>query len=731
VRLSAVLAALLALTLLSTQVWGWAEPSFQFRREITVNPGSVSDLTGYQVNVTVDTQSLIAAGKMQSDCDDIRFYDVNDSVKLPYFIESGCNTKSTLIWVKLSSNYTRMYMYYGNPTAAGESNITQVFPVSDDFDGGALDTNRWYMYKESGVTVTVDQSQLRVSVNAGTAINFHILSKQNYSCDDCIAEAYIASQSGWATSGGSAHMLHIGLETNYSASTTLKEAVYDGYQWFTQDVPSERLRVYLAGAATDLNTSTKDYNPAGKILYIRDAGSTIYGGIRVASTGNTEMELSAPDSNFTAPYYLKLNIRGDSATGVSIYINWVRIRRTAATEPTVTISAEEKFASITVELRDEDTNEIISENATIVVYGIPDYQLYGTYSAENGTAQISIVKYPAMIVAWTNQSYTNQRRVVVQSPADITDKITIYLLKDGRGSVNYFNTYSATGVKVPQAEIRITWGGRVIDDGYSDSEGRFVSYLDPYKVYLVNASKEGYESNVTQFYGTGLTTHTVILVLKALPGRELVRIRFLPEAEKVPKDEVSYLWIVVDGWQRIDNITVLVFDDMSYLPLYRDYGITDSGRSEAYFFDLNDTDTSWCNATIMCFGNSTTVQWRVMPTALNDFGSTGRVYAAAFYYLADGSKGSHEAKMWIVKALTGIRKFISQLSSEQRMFIGLFIVLFVTGALTASFQLGFRQAGWIVAVLMVVNVVVGFWDKWLIIAPLVVFISLIAWRETM
>ena len=730
---TAHIVALAVFLLSAAQAWGWAEPNFQFRREITINPGSVSNLSGMQVNITFDTQTLIAAGKMQSDCDDIRFYDVNDSVKLPYFIESGCNTKNTLIWVKLSGNYTKIYMYYGNPTAAGESNISVTFELADDFDGSAIDSSKWYEYKEDRVTRTISNSILKLDILSGTGIHYFLLSKHNFTCDNCTLEVKVSDASNWVS--GDTHTIILNFESNYTESTTVGEnydhGAYEGYRYMIQDYPRNRLQRADAGVPADIAVDDSTlYQPAGNILFIRKDGNTYTAGINQPD-GINIYNLTASDSTYTPPFYAKTVFRASGSSGITYEIDWIRVRRVATIEPTTTLGAEEQSTSVTIELRDEDLNERIQENATIAVYSVPDYTLYGVYKTSNGLAHVVISKMPSMILAWTNKTYTFQRRILIKSLSDIkNNKVTIYLLKDGRGSTNYFNTYSATGVKVPQAEIKIMWGDRVIDHGFSDSNGRFTSYLDPYKVYLVNATKEGYESNVTQFYGTGLTTHTIILVLKPVPETGKVKIRFLPDKERIPRNETAYLWIEVTNWRLVDNITVLVMDDLNWLKLYSKYGITEPGRSEAFFFDLNDTDTSWCNATILCHGDLEKVTWRVMPTPLNDFGSTGRVYVAAYYYTADGKKYSHEAKQWIIKAVTAIQRFLMQLSEEQRMFIGLFLVLLTVGVSSVELNLTFRQSGWVAALVMVVNVVLGLWDRWMIIAPLVVFMCLIAWRET-
>jgi Uncharacterized conserved protein len=97
--------------------------------------------------LTVNTANLISAGKMRSDCGDIRFTYLNTSdnkeYEIPYWIESGCNTASTRIWIKVpyipvNGNVT-VYMYYGNPNAVSMSNGSAVFELFTDWESGTLE----------------------------------------------------------------------------------------------------------------------------------------------------------------------------------------------------------------------------------------------------------------------------------------------------------------------------------------------------------------------------------------------------------------------------------------------------------------------------------------------------------------------------------------------------------------------------------------------------------------
>lgn len=103
--------------------------NWNYRKPITIsNTGSL--LSDYQTIVTIDTATLVTAGKLLSNCSDIRFTLSDGSTLLNYWIESGSNTPSTKIWVKMQSILTgsnTIYLYYDNIFATSMSSYTDVF----------------------------------------------------------------------------------------------------------------------------------------------------------------------------------------------------------------------------------------------------------------------------------------------------------------------------------------------------------------------------------------------------------------------------------------------------------------------------------------------------------------------------------------------------------------------------------------------------------------------------
>ncbi|MEM7821574.1 MAG: DUF2341 domain-containing protein [Candidatus Aenigmatarchaeota archaeon] len=74
---------------------------------------------------------------------------------IPYWIESGCNSQNTKIWVKVpfipELGSAKIYMYYGNPSASSKSNKTLTFDsFSTDFSKDPTIDGRWEVIRTTG-----------------------------------------------------------------------------------------------------------------------------------------------------------------------------------------------------------------------------------------------------------------------------------------------------------------------------------------------------------------------------------------------------------------------------------------------------------------------------------------------------------------------------------------------------------------------------------------------------
>lgn len=89
------------------------------------------ELTNFQLPITLDTQTLISAGKMNNDCSDIRFKDSNETTDLDFFLEGPCNSTTTKIWIKIPTISTTeektFYLQYGDFNLSSASNPNTTF----------------------------------------------------------------------------------------------------------------------------------------------------------------------------------------------------------------------------------------------------------------------------------------------------------------------------------------------------------------------------------------------------------------------------------------------------------------------------------------------------------------------------------------------------------------------------------------------------------------------------
>ncbi len=137
-----------------SQPLGWG-----FIRSITVSNSATVAAVNYQLKLIVNTQTIITANQMQATGNDIRFgKNCTGTTLYNYWLESGINTPTTTIWVKIDTipaNGTRtFFMYHGNSTVTAVSSIPNVFSgpnsstdsVASGSSGGAVNSQRGFRF---------------------------------------------------------------------------------------------------------------------------------------------------------------------------------------------------------------------------------------------------------------------------------------------------------------------------------------------------------------------------------------------------------------------------------------------------------------------------------------------------------------------------------------------------------------------------------------------------------
>jgi len=298
--------AFLAMFILNIRtVFAWYNPSWLYRKAVNIS-NSGSSLTDYQILVAADTASLISAGRMKADCSDIRFVDSDDATALSYWIESGCNSASTKIWVKvpsISSGSKTIYMYYGNSIIGSESNGAATFVLFDDFDDGSLDTtNRWNAGAgtptESGGILTLNSAGERIYSKSRYGINTALRFRANYPA----AGSWI----GYETAGyGTAPFALVDYDATYG---------FVAYNYVS------------AAKTTALGAFTGSYHTYD---IIRNSTTNIYNVNNILKATHTT-QLSSNNLYMTLVAY----------AGTTFTVDWIALRKYSSPEPTTSIITE-------------------------------------------------------------------------------------------------------------------------------------------------------------------------------------------------------------------------------------------------------------------------------------------------------------------------------------------------------------------------------------------------------
>ena len=311
----------------------WFDNNWGFRERIPITNTSGSTQTNFQVQLTVDTATLITNSKMLSSCNDLRVTS-NVGKLLPYWIEpTTCNTSATKIWVKVDSIPTtngEIYIYYGNPSAPSANyKTTSVF--LDDIGGlvGAWNmdeaTNSW-----NGTSGEVKDSSGNSNNGTGTGYNgttSPVVGQYNNAGSFNGTNNYVVTNSNLGVSGTSPRTISAwiyptsasGSQVYFATGTNSANAAVDLI--FNQNTKD----VYIAFLSNDWHTANNviSLNTWSYITIVYDGGiastSTIHiyvNGIPQTvsfaggggGTPNTTSSVAYIGRNFTAANYFSGNI---------------------------------------------------------------------------------------------------------------------------------------------------------------------------------------------------------------------------------------------------------------------------------------------------------------------------------------------------------------------------------------------------------------------------------------
>lgn len=314
----------------------WWDDTWHYRKSVSVSSAS-ADQTDFQVLLSgYNTSSDISAGKMRSDCGDIRFTS-SAGVPLPYWIEDGtCNTASTNIWIKLnsipSSGGTTIYMYYGNSSASKGSSGNSTFPFFDDFENTTLN-GQW----ESTGAYSISGGAITITTGALYTVDTILSSAQGYTYEH---------KSKWSATSGSYGGLHIANAQSTQGSNSGSNAlVYFMTQNASLNVTS--WGADSTAASYNIVSNGTEYTATADTYYI-NSFSMDPSSIRFYNNRSALGTYGGTWIYNNAPYMFLGYFQGSASSTADLRdqtTDWVLVRKYDPTTPTVSAGSEEKGTS--------------------------------------------------------------------------------------------------------------------------------------------------------------------------------------------------------------------------------------------------------------------------------------------------------------------------------------------------------------------------------------------------
>lgn len=328
-------------TTTTTTIW---LSGFAKRKPIEIN--STSNLTDYTVNFSVDTYSLISAGKMKPDCSDLRFTSSDGQTQLNYWIESGCNSSYTPIWINVTSiplGTTTIYMYYGNPNASSTSSGEDTFIFFDGFDGSSIDTTKWNTSIVSGLgsfTASGSIGNISFTSTSGTPGHASLVSWKRFLTPLIIENRYALYTDRTTSQRRSIHKPTGLWLDNTNTIWHMNGCPYGGSYYYYSIGKGQNL--YTGGGF--MGYSTEIISGGSDIAgitpsYYRDTLHISSGSHMWHLNGILKGSSSDPMSVSTGN--LVISVTTWDSQNSRIYMDWIAARKYASSEPVISIGTEQ------------------------------------------------------------------------------------------------------------------------------------------------------------------------------------------------------------------------------------------------------------------------------------------------------------------------------------------------------------------------------------------------------
>ena len=379
---------------------------------------------------------------------------------------------------------------------------------------------------------------------------------------------------------------------------------------------------------------------------------------------------------------------------------------------------------------DEDTNEQIKdENLTTYLYDRDSGLIVAKKSSPAPVRFKISAPERLLITAYTNVSYTNQRRTILQLPTPPGEEnISIYLLKNGRGISQLIRVFDRSSYNpIQEGEVYINYSNNTIDYGVTDTQGRLWSYLDPYKLYTVKAYKPGYQTATYQL--TPSLNEFIIYLRRLFEKPPKPKFVFNPRNAILNVNNTYIPMVSIENYKELQAVTFTVAKSRAHYEYYMITGQQQTGVVESETFSM--TDLSWCNSTYLCSYNDQKITFRYSQSLLNDFGDY--VLVIYNYTTRDGEKLTEE-KTYMFSDFKINQLIAGMFTDSQKPWVGLGIIIFGTFSVVSSMvRWGFnptvRQIAFIVYIFIIVDYIFGFFPaSYLVLSTLILLGAILGGR---
>lgn len=155
----------------------WWNSSFMSRYEVNVSNTDTHAVYNYTLNVTIDTEALIANGYLNANCSDFRTLTINN-VSLNHYVEN-CGNATAVLWVAfnpLPVGNTTFYIYFNNSIAPDVSTWDTWLPFMARYSFNSTIGNIAYDSSPSAFHGTVQNS---IQIEPGKFGNAYIFYSAN------------------------------------------------------------------------------------------------------------------------------------------------------------------------------------------------------------------------------------------------------------------------------------------------------------------------------------------------------------------------------------------------------------------------------------------------------------------------------------------------------------------------------------------------------------------------